>query len=64
MKRNKLDFYADRSGVFGLGIYVGKWLLGIHLLGFDIKVTYFTDEDIQEFERIHNYFERLSEEEE
>ena len=59
MINNKLDFYAGRSGVLGLGIYVGKWLLGIHLLGFDIKVTYYTDDDIQELERMNSYFENF-----
>lgn len=59
MLKDKLDFYAGRSGVFGLGIYVGKWFMGIHLLGFDIKVTYYTDDDIQELERVHKYLENL-----
>lgn len=59
MKRDKLDFYASRSGVFGLGIYVGKWFMGIHLLGFDIKVTYYTDDDIQELERVYKYLDNL-----
>lgn len=59
MMTNKWDFYASRSGVFGLGIYVGKWLIGIHLLGFDIKLTYYTDKDIQELERMNSYFENF-----